>query len=125
MGTFKDLSVFQKAYQLALDIYFLTKTFPEEEKFGIISQIRRSSRSVCSNFVEAYRRRNYTKHFVSKLSDCLSENSETGLWLDFSKDMELLKYDQHRDFKTRNEEIGRFLNFMINNPERFIWKEKK
>ena len=77
MGDYKDLIVFQKAYVLAMDIFEETKNFPTEEKFSLTDQIRRSSRSVCTNFAEAYRKRRYKAYFVSKLSDSETENTET------------------------------------------------
>ncbi|RYG24268.1 MAG: four helix bundle protein [Chitinophagaceae bacterium] len=120
MGKFTDLIVYQKAYRLALDIHLVTQKFPSEEKFGMISQIRRSSKSVCANFAESYRRRKYRRHFLSKLSDCLSENSETGVWLDFSKDLKFLSEEDYIDLRTRNEEVGRMLAFMVQYPEKFI-----
>lgn len=88
MGDYRDLIVYQKAYKLAMDIYEVTKKFPAEEKYSLTDQIRRSSRSVCANFVEAYRRRKYKAHFLSKLNDSETENAETGVWLDFSKDFD-------------------------------------
>ena len=91
MGDFKDLIVYQKAYQLAMEIFHISKKFPAEEKYSLTDQIRRSSRSVCSNLAEAYRRRKYKAHFLSKLTDCESENSETEVWLDFSRDCQYIK----------------------------------
>lgn len=82
--SFRDLTVFKKAFELAMDIFELTKKFPADEKFSLTSQIRRSSRSVCSNVSEAYRKRIYRGHFISKISDADMENSETQVWLDFS-----------------------------------------
>ena len=77
MSTFRDLKVYQKAFKLSMDIFNLTKSFPDEEKYGLTSQIRRSSRSVCSSIAEAYRKRKYPAHFVSKITDSDMENSET------------------------------------------------
>jgi len=77
MSTFRDLNVYQKAFKLAMDIFNLTKLFPDEEKFGLTSQIRRSTRSVCSSIAEAYRKKKYPAHFVSKTTDADMENSET------------------------------------------------
>ena len=74
---FRELEVYQKAFKLAMDIFRLTKSFPDEEKYGLTSQIRRSSRSVCSSIGEAYRKRKYPAHFVSKITDADMENSET------------------------------------------------
>ena len=77
MSTFRDLKVYQKAFKLAMDIFEMTKTFPAEEKYGLTNQIRKSSRSVCSSIAEAYRKRKYPAHFVSKTTDADMENSET------------------------------------------------
>lgn len=82
--SFKTLLAYQKSFGLAMEIFESTKSFPKEEQFGLTSQILRSSRSVCSSIAEAYRNRQYVKHFKSKLSDADSENSETQLWLDFA-----------------------------------------
>ena len=75
--SFKDLTVYKKSFQLAMEIFELSKNFPSEEKFGLTSQIRNSSRSVCSSIAEVYRKREYQACFVSKVSDGDMENSET------------------------------------------------
>ncbi len=82
----KDLIVYKLAYKLAMDIFELTKRFPLEEKFALTSQIRCSSRSVCLNLREAWAKRRYEAHFLSKLSDCDGENSETDSSVDFAQD---------------------------------------
>jgi four helix bundle protein len=82
---FKRLKVYQLAYELAKKIFIITKDFPVEEKYSLTDQIRRSSRSICTNFAEGYRKRSYPKHFVLKMSDADSECSETKVWLDFQK----------------------------------------
>jgi four helix bundle protein len=82
----KDLTVYKLAYKLAMDIFELTQRFPSEEKFALTSQIRRSSRSVCLNLREAWAKRRYEAHFLSKLSDCDGENSETDSSVDFAQD---------------------------------------
>jgi four helix bundle protein len=120
MGDFKDLIVYQKAYRLAMDIFQATKNFPTQEKFGLVSQIRRSSRSVCANLAEAYRRRKYRPHFLSKLSDCETENTESEVWIDFSKDCDYLNNEAHKDLLDRNAEVRKMIRFMINNPEKFM-----
>jgi len=84
MTNFKDLTVFKKAFSLAMEIYNLTKSFPKDELYSLTSQIRKSSRSVCSNIAEGYRKRQYPAHFVSKISDADMENSETQVWIDFA-----------------------------------------
>ena len=119
MSTFRDLKVYQKAFKLAMNIFNLTKSFPDEEKFGLISQIRRSSRSVCSSIAEAYRKRKYPAHFVSKTTDADMENSETQVWLDFAISCKYIDKKVYQDFKLRSEEIGKMLNHMIENPEKY------
>lgn len=120
MGDYKDLMIYQKAYKLAMDIFIISKRFPPEERFSLTDQIRRSSRSVCTNFAEAYRRRKYKPHFLSKLNDCEAENTETEVWIDFSKDCLYLSPDEHADFFSRNAEVRKILYYMINNPDKFI-----
>ena len=119
MGDYKDLIVFQKAYKLAMDIFEATKKFPPEEKYSLIDQIRRSSRSVCTNLVEAYRRRQYRPYFISKLTDSETENAETQVWLDFSKDCKYLPIEQYNDFTFRNDEVRKMIWNMIQNPDKF------
>src|SRR5881398_3548980 len=91
----KDLTVYKLAYKLAMDIFELTKRFPSEEKFALTSQIRRSSRSVCLNLREAWAKRRYEAHFLSKLSDCDGENSETDSSMDFAQDCGYISAEQH------------------------------
>ncbi|WP_340114314.1 four helix bundle protein [Maribellus mangrovi] len=74
---FKELIVYQKAFKLAMHIFEVSKSFPKEERYSLTDQIRRSSRSTCTNIAEAYRKRRYPKHFLSKLTDSDGENSET------------------------------------------------
>lgn len=81
---FRETRVYKLAFEVAMEIFEISKTFPKEEKFSLTDQIRRASRSVCANIAEAYRKKIYPAHFVSKTSDADTENSETGVWLDFS-----------------------------------------
>lgn len=120
MGDFKKLLAYQKAYALAKDIQLSSKNFPPEEKYSLTDQIRRSSRSVCSNLAEAYRKRRYKAHFSSKLSDAESENAETSAWLDFSFDLKYLLKELFDDFTFRNNEVGKLLSYMIDNPDKFL-----
>lgn len=117
--SFKTLMAYQKGFDLAMDIFHLTKAFPKSEMFGLTSQMVRSSRSVCSNIAEGYRKRQYEKHFKSKLSDADSENSETQLWLDFAFACEYIKEDKKQELQYKNEEIGKLINYMMNNPNKF------
>lgn len=119
MSTFRDLKVYQKAFKLAMDIFNMTKSFPEEEKYGLTIQIRKSSRSVCSSIGEAYRKRKYPAHFVSKTTDADMENSETQVWLDFSLSCKYISKQIYQEYKERSEEIGKMLNHMIENPDKY------
>jgi len=120
MEDYQDLIVYQKAYQLAMDIFEESRKFPQEEKFSLTNQIRRSSRSICANFAETYRKRRYETHFVSKLSDSEMENTETEVWLNFSKDCRYLPEEKYADFLLRNTEVGKMLWNMLSNPNKFI-----
>jgi four helix bundle protein len=82
--SYRELRVYQNAFSASMRIFQLTKDFPPEEKFSMVDQMRRSSRSVCSNLAEAWRKRRYRAHFVSKLTDCEGEADETRVWLEFS-----------------------------------------
>src|SRR6266403_3780919 len=93
----KDLTVYKLAYDLAMEIFAITKRFPAEEKYALTSQIRRSSRSICLNLREAWAKRRYKAHFVSKLTDCDGENSETETSLDFAKDCGYISLQEHTD----------------------------
>ena len=120
---FQELLAYKKGFKLAMSIFDLSKQFPKEETYSLTDQIRRSSRSVCANIAEAYRKRRYEKHFISKLSDADSENSETQVWLDFAKACNYITDDVHNQLTERSEEVGRLINYMINNPGKFGVKE--
>jgi four helix bundle protein len=116
----KDLDVYRKAYELATLIFRVSKRFPPEERYALTGQIRRSSRSVCMNLREAWAKRRYEAHFVSKLTDCDGEIAETDTSLDFAKDCEYLSADEHADLAARCAEVGRMLGSMIQNPTPFL-----
>jgi four helix bundle protein len=116
---FKKLTVFNASYQLAIEIHHLSKTFPAVEKYLLVNQVRRSSRSVCANIAEAYGKRRYLKHFISKLTDADGEASETILWLDFAKEFSYINSDQHKKLVTRYYEVGRMIGGMIKHPDKF------
>lgn len=120
----KDLVVYQKAYELAMEIFGISGPFPSEEKYALTSQIRRSSRSVAVNLREAWAKRKYEAHFLSKLTDCDGENGETETSLDFAKDCGYIDVQQHRRLTHRNQEVGRILGSMIKNPEKFTIASK-
>ncbi|HEY6506300.1 MAG TPA: four helix bundle protein, partial [Chitinophagaceae bacterium] len=107
MGYYKDLLAFQKAYELAMKIFHISKRFPPEEKFSLTDQIRRSSRSVCTNLAEAYKRKRYKDYFISKLNDSETENAETEIWLDFAKDCLYLSQEEYEELISLNNEVGK------------------
>lgn len=116
---FVDLLAYKKGFSLAMEIYEITKSFPKEEKYSLTDQVRRSSRSVCSNIAEAYRKRKYPKHFVSKLTDSDGENSETRVWLEFSLACEYITRSTFDELESKSKEIGKLINYMILNPKKF------
>src|SRR5438045_807736 len=116
----KDLDVYKKAYELAMRIFELSKRFPPEERFALTGQVRRSSRSVCLNLREAWTKRRYEAHFVSKLTDCDGENSETDSSLDFALDCAYLAPADHDELAGMNRQVGRMLGSMINRPGPFL-----
>ena len=119
MGTFKDLIVYKKAFALAMEIFEMTKSFPKEEKYSLIDQIRRSSRSVCANLGEGYRKRRYVAHFVAKTTDSDMENTETQVWLDVSFACKYITDEIYNDKQAKSEEVGRLLQDMIINPKKY------
>jgi four helix bundle protein len=116
---FRDLIVYQKSYKLAMEIFEISKSFPKEEKYSLVDQIRRSSRSVPSNISEAWVKRKYPKSFVSKLLDSLAEEAETEVWIDMSKDCKYIDNQLHISLLERYQEVAKMLNSMINTPEKF------
>ncbi len=120
--TFKDLIVYQKAFEQAMEIFEITKGFPKIEQYSLTDQIRRSSRSVCVNIGEAWRKTRYPAHFVSKLTDADAEATETMIWLDFSLHCKYLGQNTYRIVTDRYEEVGKMLGSMISSPEKFCYE---
>ena len=116
---FRDLKVYQMAYQLAMEVFQESKSFPPDEKYSLTDQIRRSSRSVAANIAEGYRKRRYTKMFVSKMADADGEATETQVWLNFTRDCGYLSAECQAKLTRGYEEVGRMLGSMILHPERF------
>ena len=123
MRGFQDLTVYKEAFHLAMDIFELSKEFPKEEKYSLTDQIRRSSRSVCSNIAEAFRKRQFPKQFVNKLSDSDAESSETLVWLYFALSCKYISTEVHKKVVQKNSEIGKMLGAMIKYPDKFIIKK--
>ena len=116
----KDLKVYKKGYELVMRVFELSKHFPPEERYALTSQIRRSSRSVCLNLREAWAKRRYEAHFISKLTDCDGENSETDSSLDVAKDCRYIITEQHGELTSLTGAVGRVLGTMIKNPSGFL-----
>jgi four helix bundle protein len=102
-----------------MELFEITKSFPKEEKYSLVDQIRRSSRSVPANIAEAWVKRKYPKSFVSKLLDSLAEEAETEVWIDISKDCKYIDDQLHNSLLEQNQEFAKMLNSMINTPEKF------
>jgi four helix bundle protein len=113
----KELAVYQRSYDLAMRIFEISKQFPPEERYALTSQIRRSSRSVCLNLREAWAKRRYSAHFLSKLTDCDGEINETDTALDFARDCGYIDTEMHRTLVNLGLEVGRMLGAMIREPD--------
>src|SRR6266853_3659653 len=116
----KELNVYKKAYGLAMELFELSKAFPVEERFALTSQIRRSSRSICLNLREAWAKRRYEAHFISKLTDCDGENGETESSLDFARDCGYISPAKHTQLASVCAEIEKMLNGMIKKADSFV-----
>lgn len=115
----KELDVYQIAFKTSIDIFHLTKSFPKDEIYSLISQIRRSSRSVSANIAEAFRKRRYEKAFIAKLSDSEAEAAETQVWLDYSLECGYIPEIVHQKlFNDYDNIIGKIVN-MINHPDKW------
>lgn len=119
-----DLLVYQKAFEAAMKVFDLSKSFPKEEKYSLVDQVRRSSRSVCSNLAEAWRKRRYEGAFISKLSDAEDEAAETQVWLEFAVKGEYMTREQATDLYKAYTAIIRTLVGMINHPETWVIHKK-
>ena len=122
---YKDLIVYKRAYQLAMDIFQISKKFPKKEKFSLTDQITRSSRSIPANISEAWHKRHYIKMFVNKIVDASGEAGETEVWLDFAHDCGYITDDQHGNFMEAYAEVNRMLFGMIIKPENFAIKQRR
>ena len=122
---FRDLIAYKKAFEQADSIFEMSFLFPKEEKYSHTDQIRRSSRSVCANLAEAYSKRIYPKHFHLKMTDCLGENKETMVWIDFSYKCNYINEEIYRKIYDLNREVSKLLMYMINNPNKFGVNDEK
>lgn len=118
--THEDLVIYQKAFDAAMTIFELSKQFPVEERYSLTDQIRRSSRSVCANFAEAWRKRRYQASFVAKLNDCEAESAETQVWLNFAVKCDYISTAQGKELYGTYNQILSGLVKMINVPENWL-----
>jgi len=118
--SFEKLIVYQKSYELAMEVYQLSKQFPREEKYSLTDQIRRSSWSVCANIAEGYRKKVYPKSFLAKMVDADGECSETVVHLAFANDCKYITEELYIELKSKYDEIGKILGTIIRKPERII-----
>ena len=121
---FRDLEVYRRTFKAAMTIYQLTKAFPAEERYSLVDQIRRASRSVCSNLAEAWRKRQYVAVFKNKITDSTQEASETQCWLEFSLACGYLDRTVFESLDNEYEEIIAMLSSMENKAEKFCYYSK-
>jgi four helix bundle protein len=119
--THKDLRVFQLSFELAMEIFELSKSFPVEEKYSLTDQIRRSSRSISANIAEGFRKRRYPKSFVAKLSDSEGEAAETQVWLDFALKCNYIDIEKHEHLYSRYDTVIGMIEKMIINPDNWTF----
>lgn len=123
INSVSDLLVYQKAFDAAMRIFEISKTFPKEEKYSLTDQIRRSSRSVCANISEAWRKRRYKAVFINKLSDSGQEAAETQTWLEFSLACKYFNHEVYEKINKEYEEIFAMLHSMTEKAEHFCVKK--
>lgn len=120
----RDLKVYQLAFEAAMEIFELTKSFPKEEKYSLTDQIRRSSRSVCGNIAEGWRKRKYPKSFISKLTDSEGEAAETQVWLDYALECKYIDNTEYMPLYDKYDHILSMLTNMSTQPEKWTFKTK-
>jgi len=117
---FQELLAYKKSFDLAMNIFEISKSFPKKKQYSLTDQILRSLRAVSAAIAEAaYGKRKYPKHFVSKLTDSDSENLETQAWLEFAEACKYINKEQLKELSNKSEEVGKLLNYMMHNPEKF------
>lgn len=116
---YRDLKVYKLAYKLAMEIFQITRSFPKEEKYSLTDQITRSSRSVTANLAEAWKKRRYSKMFISKVIDAAGEAGETEVWLNYSLDCGYITKDKYDYLVDGYDQVNRMLYGMIDKPEKF------
>ena len=121
---FQDLLSYKKGFDVAMAVFELSKSFPKEETYSLTDQNIRSSRSVTITIAEAYRKREYPKYFHSKLTDADAENSETQGWLEYALACKYITREAFNSLTESSKEVGRLINYMILNPEKFGVKKE-
>ena len=124
VNSFRDLEVYKLARQLSLDIFETSKNFPKEEMYSLTDQMRRSSRSVGAQIAEAWAKRRYKKHFISKLTDSDGEQQETQHWVETAFDCGYISPAKNKDWLDRYSVIGRMLNSMIRKADSFCFQKE-
>ena len=119
VNSFRDLEVYKLARQLSQEVFVMTKTFPKEETYSLTDQIRRSSRSIGAQIAEAWAKRRYEKHFISKLTDADGEQQETQHWLETAYDCEYLTLERMNELLKQYESIGKMIGSMIGKSSSF------
>ncbi|NRB75167.1 MAG: four helix bundle protein [Verrucomicrobiales bacterium] len=118
--THRDLEVYSKAFDAAMELFEISKSFPKEETYSLTDQVRRSSRSVCANLAEDWRKRRYEAAFIAKLSDCEAEAAETQTWIEFAVKCEYIDREVgSKLYKTYDEVIATLVG-MINHSDKWI-----
>jgi len=116
---YRELNVYKLAFESAVRVYELSKSFPPEEKYSLTDQIRRSSRAVCANLAEAWRKRRYPNSFVAKLSDADAEAAESSVWLDFALRFKFVEPELHTELTNHYNHICSQLSVMMSQPEKW------
>jgi len=116
----QDLEVYKKAFDVAMDIFVASKSFPKEETYSLTDQVRRSSRSVCANLAEAWRKRRYQAAFIAKLSDAEGEAAETQTWIEFAVKCEYLDRDLAKKLYLSMDEVLSMIVSMIANSDKWV-----
>src|SRR5689334_19401199 len=124
ISSFRDLRVYKLAFELQQEIFQISKTFPVEERYSLVDQIRRASRSIGANIAEAWQKRRYVAHFVSKMTDADGEQAETQHWIDSSLACEYVSEREHKSMLEKCFSIGKMLGTMMAKPEKFCKKSE-
>ena len=125
ISSYKELHVYQNSLEAAMDIFELTKGFPLEERYALVDQVRRSSRSVCANIAEAWRKRRYKAAFIAKLSDAESEASETQVWIEFARRCNYISAEKKEEIDAAYEQVVAQLVRMIVGADKWLVKPKR